>query len=377
MGAQDRRDGHSHRGSDRARRRERAPRPPGRGPCRGAGGAARGRGRADVDARPAHGARGGRRLRAHAHRRAALRRLRARRLTPARAPREPRPPRRQAPHAQARSGRRRRRRPAARALLHAGLARARAARLRPRPHARRRAVARRGATPGCPRDPRRAARVQGRAGRCPVRGVGGGAQVRRARGAAARRARAAGGGGARPRAGALGGGAARTVMAGLDPLTTLEQIVHEAAGIAGTPHVKVLIVDPQARTLRVGALTGAPVPADFSLALGAGHSGRVAATGEPLFVHDIANDARNVLRERDREAGMVTYLGLPIRSRDRVLGVLSFNTTTPRRYSPAELEYLGSFADLAGIALENARLYDEAQRALADLKAVQQKLVQG
>src|SRR5207237_123857 len=90
-----------------------------------------------------------------------------------------------------------------------------------------------------------------------------------------------------------------------------------------------------------------------------------------------ADDARNALAERDREAGMVTYLGLPIRSRDRVLGVLSFNTTTPRRYSPAELEYLGSFADLAGIALENARLYDEAQRALADLKAVQQKLVQG
>ena len=171
--------------------------------------------------------------------------------------------------------------------------------------------------------------------------------------------------------------AARTVMAGLDPLTTLEQIVHEAAGIAGTPHVKLLIVDAEARTLRVGALTGAPVPADFSLALGAGHSGRVAATGEPLFVHDLANDARNALRERDREAGMLTYLGLPIRSRDRVLGVLSFNTTTPRRYSPAELEYLGSFADLAGIALENARLYDEAQRALADLKAVQQKLVQG
>src|SRR2546428_5208249 len=74
---------------------------------------------------------------------------------------------------------------------------------------------------------------------------------------------------------------------------------------------------------------------------------------------------------------MLHFLGLPIRSRDRVFGVLSFNTTTPRRYSPAELEYLGSFADLAGIALDNARLYDEAQQALADLKAVQQKLVQG
>jgi len=71
----------------------------------------------------------------------------------------------------------------------------------------------------------------------------------------------------------------------------------------------------------------------------------------------------------------VTYLGLPIRIRDRILGVLPFNTTAPRLYLPTELEYLGSFADLAGIALDNARLYDEAQRALADLRAMQQKLV--
>src|SRR5438093_4129851 len=93
--------------------------------------------------------------------------------------------------------------------------------------------------------------------------------------------------------------AARTVMAGLDPRATLEQIVHEAAGIAGTPHVKVLVVDPTTRTLRVGALTGCPVPPDFSLALGTGYSGRVAVTGEPLFAADVADDPRNTLRERD------------------------------------------------------------------------------
>ncbi len=121
--------------------------------------------------------------------------------------------------------------------------------------------------------------------------------------------------------------AARTVMAGLDPRATLEQIVHEAAGIAGTPHVKVLVVDPTTRTLRVGALTGCPVPPDFSLALGTGYSGRVAVTGEPLFAADVADDPRNTLRERDRDAGMLTFLGLPIRSRDRVFGVLSFNTS--------------------------------------------------
>ena len=171
--------------------------------------------------------------------------------------------------------------------------------------------------------------------------------------------------------------AARTVMAGLDRDATLQQIAHEAAGIAGTPHVKVLVLDAETRTLRIGAITGSPVPADFALPLGSAYSGRVAVTGEPLFVGDTANDPHNVLAQRDREAGIVTYLGLPIRSRERVLGVLTFNTTTPRRYARAEIDYLASFADLAGIALDNARLYDEAQQALADLKAMQQKLVRG
>ncbi|HEY3099961.1 MAG TPA: GAF domain-containing protein [Methylomirabilota bacterium] len=171
--------------------------------------------------------------------------------------------------------------------------------------------------------------------------------------------------------------AARTVMVGLDRDATLQQIAHEAAGIAGTPHVKVLVLDTETRTLRVGAITGSPVPGDFALPLGSAYSGRVAVTGEPLFVADTANDPQNVLAQRDREAGIVTYLGLPVRSRERVVGVLTFNTTTPRRYAPAEVDYLASFADLAGIALDNARLYDEAQQALADLKAMQQKLVRG
>ncbi len=171
--------------------------------------------------------------------------------------------------------------------------------------------------------------------------------------------------------------AARTVMAGLDRDATLQQIAHEAAGIAGTPHVTVLVVDPETRTLRLGAITGSPVPRDFSARLGGSYSGRVAVTGEPMFVADTPNDPQNLLAQRDREAGILTYLGLPIRRRDRVLGVLTFNTTTPRRYSPTELEYLASFADLAGIALDNARLYDDAQQALTDLKAMQQKLVRG
>jgi len=171
--------------------------------------------------------------------------------------------------------------------------------------------------------------------------------------------------------------AVRTMLGGLDTKTILESIVHEAAAIAGTPHVNLLLMERETATLRLAAVAGSPVPPDFALPLGESYSGQVATAGRPVFVADVQRDANNALAQRDREAGIVTYLGLPVKIRDTVLGVLAFNTTAPRRYSAEDLAYLGSFADHAAIALDNGRLYEEAQRALSDLRAMQRKLVQG
>lgn len=171
--------------------------------------------------------------------------------------------------------------------------------------------------------------------------------------------------------------AVRTMLGGLDTKTILESIVHEAATIAGTPHVNLLLVERDTATLRLAAVAGSPVPPDFALPLGESYSGQVATTGRPVYVADTPGDARNPLAHRDREMGIVTYLGLPVKMRDSVVGVLAFSTTTPRRYSAEELAYLGSFADHAAIALDNGRLYEDAQRALTDLRAMQRKLVQG
>jgi signal transduction histidine kinase len=151
--------------------------------------------------------------------------------------------------------------------------------------------------------------------------------------------------------------AVRTMLGGLDTKTILELIVEEAAAIAGTAHVSLVLIDHELAS--------------------ESYSGQVAATGQPVFIPDTRDDPRNVLAARDREAGIVTYLGLPVKIRDTVLGVLAFHTTTPRTYSADELAYLGSFADHAAIALDNTRLYEDAQRALSDLRAMQQRLVQG
>jgi signal transduction histidine kinase/DNA-binding response OmpR family regulator/HPt (histidine-containing phosphotransfer) domain-containing protein/uncharacterized protein YigA (DUF484 family) len=163
---------------------------------------------------------------------------------------------------------------------------------------------------------------------------------------------------------------AQALMAGHQLDAVLRRIVDEAARIAGTPHVKVLLVDPEAPELTVAASSGGAEPRDFRLPVGASYSGTVATTGQPLFVADMQNDPQNPLAARDRAEGIRTYLGLPIRIRDRVVGVLTFNTAEPHAYTPSELEFLRAFADQAALALESARLYEALASRLERLKTL-------
>ena len=156
--------------------------------------------------------------------------------------------------------------------------------------------------------------------------------------------------------------ATHSVMAGKNLQHTLEVIASEAARIAHCEHVKLLLVDRDAQALRIGVLRGLAAPDGFPLPIGAGLSGMVAQSGQPLYIADTQNDPRSLLAAFDRALGLRTYLGLPIKVRDEVLGVLTFNTPTPRQYTADELAYFASFADQAALAIESARLHEAANR---------------
>ena len=165
-------------------------------------------------------------------------------------------------------------------------------------------------------------------------------------------------------------GATHSLMSGLDLQGTLERILAEASRMAGTPHVSVMLVDKTMKLLRVAAQAGDPMPAGFTIPLGVDLSGIVAETGEPLFSPDTPNDSRSVLADRDRDLGFQSYLGLPIKVRSEVLGVLTFDNTTPRRYAPDEITYLTSFAEQAAIAIEKAELFRQEQDRRQQLEVI-------
>jgi GAF domain-containing protein len=102
----------------------------------------------------------------------------------------------------------------------------------------------------------------------------------------------------------------------------------------------------------------------------------VAASGQPLVVEDVAEDPRFAADEA-RKTGYVPkgLMAVPLLREDRVLGVLNvLDRPERRRFSVAEMDLLGLFADQAAVALElllQARRIDALLGASGDpLEAV-------
>ncbi len=65
-----------------------------------------------------------------------------------------------------------------------------------------------------------------------------------------------------------------------------------------------------------------------------------------------------------RELGLKSCIISPLIARGRILGTISFITAeSERRYTPADLSLAEDVTHRAAIAIDNARLYQEAQQA--------------
>jgi signal transduction histidine kinase len=102
--------------------------------------------------------------------------------------------------------------------------------------------------------------------------------------------------------------------------------------------------------------------------VGEGFVGQVAVTGQALVVADCRKDSRALLPDPLTQVGLVSFLGLPVRSQDRLHGVLVLSAPAPRAYASEEIALLASFAHQAAVAIQNARLYDAIRRHAALLE---------
>jgi diguanylate cyclase (GGDEF)-like protein len=95
-------------------------------------------------------------------------------------------------------------------------------------------------------------------------------------------------------------------------------------------------------------------------------AGQVAASGQPLIVEDASR-----VPQQDSpifKLGFVSLVGIPLKSKDKVIGTLTGANRRPRSFAPSEMELLTSIGNQLGIAIENATLYAQTREMVEQLK---------
>ena len=141
-------------------------------------------------------------------------------------------------------------------------------------------------------------------------------------------------------------------------------VIKHAGQLSGTEHGNIYLFNEAKNVLvlevgrgifynRIGA----------QLKPGNGLAGKVFQNGHPLVINDYDNWAGRSSAIKYKSIRAI--MGVPLKSRHRVIGVISlaYGYRSDRIPSHDEIEMLSRFAQLASIAIDNARLYADSEDA--------------
>jgi GAF domain-containing protein/ActR/RegA family two-component response regulator len=169
---------------------------------------------------------------------------------------------------------------------------------------------------------------------------------------------------------------ARSLTESLDPRDVGARIVESVLALfqARSSVLRLLQPDGSLVTLARGghlrneSYFGAVLPA------GVGPSGRASVEGRPVASSDVFSDPTIILSadlaETMRRTGDSAVVAVPLRAKGGIIGTLSLGDVAGRLFSETEVGLLQAFGDQAALALENAQLYEQNRRQVAELSVL-------
>ncbi len=104
--------------------------------------------------------------------------------------------------------------------------------------------------------------------------------------------------------------------------------------------------------------------------LGEGLTSKIILNGEPLLINKDVQELRAQLGVQQIGIPAASYLGVPIPVGDEIIGVLSVQSTEhENRFNENDLRLLSTIASSVGVALRNAKLFEEVQLAKMEAEA--------
>jgi PAS domain S-box-containing protein len=170
--------------------------------------------------------------------------------------------------------------------------------------------------------------------------------------------------------------ASETFISTLDLDQVLYSILDEVRRLLGVVACSIWLTDPETDELVCRHATGPrrELVKGWRLPPGQGVAGWVAGSGESLIISDVLSDERH-FEGVDQRTGLDirSMLTVPLQIKGKVIGVIQVLDKEVGRFTTSDLRLMEPLAVSAATAIENARLYLEADR----LRAFNENIVQG
>jgi PAS domain S-box-containing protein len=165
----------------------------------------------------------------------------------------------------------------------------------------------------------------------------------------------------------------RDISSTLNLNTVLDRIVSYAMDLLSAETSAVFLSDTSSSMLRAIATLGKDSEElkNHSLIIGTGILGNIALQNAGEIVNDTLNDPRAITVQGTEDEPFEHIMGVPIVLKDKNIGLLAvWRSGVGTDFTPRELDFLTSLARQTGVAIENARLYDETQRRVKELEII-------
>jgi signal transduction protein with GAF and PtsI domain len=149
----------------------------------------------------------------------------------------------------------------------------------------------------------------------------------------------------------------------------LKLIVAVTANVMDSKICSLWILDEKEKVLKIRATQtmSEAYLKERSLTLGEGIVGYVAQQKKPLAILNVLKEPRYKEKELARKEGLVSMLSVPLKVKEKVIGVINCYTSYPHKFTGTEQAVLTTVANQAAICIENTEL-------LVKTKVIQEEL---
>jgi nitrate/nitrite-specific signal transduction histidine kinase len=158
------------------------------------------------------------------------------------------------------------------------------------------------------------------------------------------------------------------ISASLELAQVLDAVTKAARQVLAADIGVVGLLDEERREVSVKAMTGTrtEVLRDLRVPVRGEVPGSLLASGQPLIVEEFARDLPTPhARDLIAAEGVVSFLGVPLKRGERLLGLVGVMTRQRRRFSQGDAQLLTRLANQVVVAIENARLYQQVRHLTA------------